>query len=1053
MALAARRGAGALVGRPGEIAAIEQELETARTAFTAVTLEGEPGIGKSRVIAATVELAEARGFTVIAVAADEELRGPFLVARGILGSPRAAAITAGRPAADALSRAMDAVNGRFEAGYESLPREERVLRTYDLAAVAIQGLAEIAPLAIFIDDAHWADEDSFRLLRYVLRTSAGCPIFLLLASRPEEAAELREAVTLVADMERIGVVRRLRLARFTQAETGLLARQLLGGDVEPSTVAMLHAQSEGVPFIAEELVRAYRASALLHQLDGTWSAGPGADRLVPSSVRTLIDRRASRLDGPSKVALAEAAALGRRVSLRDLAALRDRLGEPGDPATLTELLQPAVAAGLIAAESEGAADYTFLHEQVREGATAGIPPARRREVHAAIVELLTSSGEPPPESLASIAQHARAAGDAELAGRYAIEAARASLAANAPEEALRLARLGLGTVAGPEARASLLRVQDDALDSLRQPGERLSGLAELEALADALGDGSLALEAAVRRAATFRRLDDRDRAAELARAARNQAAAAGDRRMELAACLELGQALLNSDLGEGYAPVDSEIDAAGAKEAFERAVAVATELGDDAARAAATRELGVVEMSALRLEFLALVASGQVPEDLSSHPMAVPLTAARMRFQEALELFEQLGDRRGAMVSIISLAYSTWGAEGVLGSARHLEAIRRLNNGLDRLTTESERATAEAQLLYAIHVYASTDGFPDLALVRGAMGHRAARTIGDRELEFATAIGLASVHLQLGDPDEAGTWVDRAAAAAAGSPTPYRSRQLEMARGVLRARQGDTAGLVRHLERAVAIATEQGRSAGRCEALARLALEAARLARQDGNLDLAGQAERAAAEVRALAPSLAGNPPWSLQADAAMLDVAAVRDEPLAPRVEAARQVAAALQARQGHAIHVEIVTPVARTLLASPEPADREAGQAVARFVVGLAAERIADEAVAMRWFESPAQRELVEMAGGVDAARQMIRSTPSAQIQERLPRLELNLDPDELELVRLMMEGRTDAEIATAVGCEEGEVHARLEKVFARMGAPSRSVATLYAFMAGII
>ena len=142
---------------------------------------------------------------------------------------------------------------------------------------------------------------------------------------------------------------------------------------------------------------------------------------------------------------------------------------------------------------------------------------------------------------------------------------------------------------------------------------------------------------------------------------------------------------------------------------------------------------------------------------------------------------------------------------------------------------------------------------------------------------------------------------------------------------------------------------------------------------------------------------------------------------------------------------------------IGQPEATGQEsglrAGQAVARFVVGLAAERIADEAIAMRWFESPAQRELVEMAGGVDAARQMIRSTPSAQIQERLPRLELNLDPDELELVRLMMEGRTDAEIATAVGCEEGEVHARLEKVFARMGAPSRSVATLYAFMAGII
>jgi DNA-binding CsgD family transcriptional regulator len=270
---------------------------------------------------------------------------------------------------------------------------------------------------------------------------------------------------------------------------------------------------------------------------------------------------------------------------------------------------------------------------------------------------------------------------------------------------------------------------------------------------------------------------------------------------------------------------------------------------------------------------------------------------------------------------------------------------------------------------------------------------------------------------------------------------------------MLAARLADRAGLIRHLGRAVAIATEQGRSAARCEALARLAIEAGRLARLENDLDLAAQAERAATEVRALAPSLAGNPPWRLQAEAALLDVAATLDGPAADLVGAARAVANDLAARQGHAIHVEIVTPVARALLAAPDEADRRIGLAAAQSVIGLAAERIADEAVAKRWFESPGQRELVELAGGVDAARAMIRSTPASLLQQRLPKLELDLTTDETELVRLMMEGRTDAEIAAAVGCEEDEVRARLERVFERMGAPSRSVATLYAFMAGII
>jgi DNA-binding CsgD family transcriptional regulator len=270
---------------------------------------------------------------------------------------------------------------------------------------------------------------------------------------------------------------------------------------------------------------------------------------------------------------------------------------------------------------------------------------------------------------------------------------------------------------------------------------------------------------------------------------------------------------------------------------------------------------------------------------------------------------------------------------------------------------------------------------------------------------------------------------------------------------MLRARLGDAEGLIRHVQRAATIAAEQGRAAARCEALARLAVEAAALARESGDGELAGQAERAALEVRALAPSLSGHPIWPLQAEAALLDVAALRDEPLEGRLAAARETAQALAAREGHDIHVDVVVPVARTLLASPNEADRQAGLAAAQYVVGLAAERIADDAVAARWFQSPDQRELVAMAGGVEAARAMIRSTPGSLIQQRLPKLELDLDADDVDLVRLMMEGRTDAEIAAAVGCDEAEVGARLQRVFTQMGAPSRSVATLYAFMAGII
>src|SRR5687768_5026498 len=86
MALYVRRSSGGVVGRRVEQDAIRQELASARAGrLAALTLEGEPGIGKTRLLLAAAEMASVAGFTTIAVTADEELRGPFLLARSIVG--------------------------------------------------------------------------------------------------------------------------------------------------------------------------------------------------------------------------------------------------------------------------------------------------------------------------------------------------------------------------------------------------------------------------------------------------------------------------------------------------------------------------------------------------------------------------------------------------------------------------------------------------------------------------------------------------------------------------------------------------------------------------------------------------------------------------------------------------------------------------------------------------------------------------------------------------------------------------------------------------------
>ncbi len=1063
LAFQMRRVSGAVVGRAAELGAIESEMASSRGGLAAVTLEGEPGIGKTRLLLAATQMAADRGFISVAVSADETLRGPFLLMRSILSSPGATEAAEGTDAEPVLRRALQALSGRGDASLETLPADQKLLRQFDLTALALRALALIRPVALFADDIQWADEDSLRALRYAVRTDAASPIFLLLAMRPEETAVLTEAVNLIADMERIGLIRRLRLDRFTPAETAAFLRQHLGGPVDVNGAATIHAQAEGVPFILEELVRAFRDAGMIQQIDGTWNLAKNADRLAPSAVQTLIQRRAGQLPEDAKVSLSEAAVLGRSFSLRDLQAVKIRLGdrdaEAIDTARLAASMAPAVTAGLLNQHARGApADYSFSHEQVRQFSLAALSPPRRRAIHAAIVHLLTEGGEPSVESLPLLAHHAAEAGDTEQCARYSIDAARAALASHAPEEVLRAVDVALPVTSSPADRVTLLSLRDDALDMLRRPNDRLEGLAELGALVDALGDPHLELNVMLRRAAALRISGEEDRAAELANRVRDLACERGDARAELAACLELGQALVRAELGEGFIVSAAEVDFDAADEAFGRAAELARELGDDPALAAATRELGCIQIGRVRgwfveqvkagahVGFLARIAGGEtLDEVIPTLPIAPNVMAARDQLQNALELFEKLGDRRGVMSSIIALAYLRYGAEIHIGNnaAQRIEEIRNLAQRMRSFSKESERAAADAQMAYGVHVFARAKVIPDLAISRGEEAYWAAKTLGDRSLEFLAAGGTALAHLDLGDVEEAQRWLDLAAQAAAAAPTPLRARRMEMWRGQTRAAAGDAPAMREHFERALDLATDQGRPSARCEVLARLAVEAARLGAERNDEELLTLAERSAEDAKQLLPGFVAHQPWGAYADAALAEVALARGD-LEAAGAAGRAVAAALQEAMREDVYPEMLLPAARAVLAAGEEHEKGMIRGFLQILLAMTAQRTVDEEIRVRWFRGPIGSEWSRLVGQVSADGPVGADGNGALA---------GLDDEERRLLGLLTEGTTTAEMAERVGADEASVRVKLQEMFAKIGASSRGEATAFALREGVL
>ncbi|MDQ3932294.1 MAG: helix-turn-helix transcriptional regulator, partial [Actinomycetota bacterium] len=654
--------------------------------------------------------------------------------------------------------------------------------------------------------------------------------------------------------------------------------------------------------------------------------------------------------------------------------------------------------------------------------------------------------------------------DAERAARFSIEAAKVALAAHAPDEVLRLVDLALPATSAARDRVALLTARDEALGTLRESSERLEGLSELGALAEALDDSQLELEIMLRRAAALRLSGEDQQAVELARHVRRLAEERRDRRGELAAGLELGQGLLGSPLGESFSPTATEVDLEGAEEAYRRACELAEALGDLSALAAATRELGVIEVGRARAWFVALiqrgehvpimrrVAAGEAPDNvLSEYPVAPYVQRATGHYERALALFERLGDRRGVMSTIIAIAYINFGIDIHLqGSAKRIEEIWRLSTRMTSLTRESERARAEGQMLYGAHVFARAKVVPDLALSHGEQAYEAARGLGDRLLEFASAGGVGLAYLDLGEVGEAERWLDRAAVAAAAAPTPLRARQLELWRGTARAVAGDSAGLRQHLERAVSLATDQGRPASRCEALARRALEAARLGAQRRDEELLSLAEHSARDAKALVPLLPGHPVWGAQADAALAGVALARGEG-EEAAEAGRTALATLQAAAQEDFNLEIVLPAARAVVSGGSDEEKQMVKEELRLNLALIAQRILDEDVRVRWFRGPIGRELSRLAGPLEqqaaAGHGAGESSPSAELAGG------ELAKEETRLLWLLIEGRTNHEIALELGVNEDVVARRLTEIYAKMGTSSRAEATAFAFNFNVV
>ena len=1024
-----------VVGRATEQRIIREKLtEPDSTGLRAVILEGEAGIGKTRMLedTATVATSLEEPYWVLEASADEELRGPFLLFRSLLSSPRMSSIAQQAMALEQLDRAQEAIAGRGSGG-EGLSPQEQMLRTFDEVASAMLALTRERPLTLLLDDLQWADDDSIQLIRYLVRTLGSGPIILVISIRPHSDSASGGAGKLIADLDRMDTTRVLRLKRLTRLQTGELLENLLGEPVDDSTVASLHSRSEGVPFFIEEFARAYREAEALQLMDGTWTMTRLSGPTVPSSVQSLIDRRLAQLDDDCRSLLADAGVLGRRFRLADLSQVlaKVRNESPMPEWELAEDLERAVVLGLIIEDPEGSRyDFSFSHDQTRAALLDSSSRQRRRAIHGAIAEILAANGS--IEDLSMLAYHSMKAGDQEKAVDSALRAARAAMDVSAPEESVRLIDATLPAASEPSDRIEMLRVKDDALAVLDRGMDRLANLAEMTALTGAVASENLENEVKLRRASASRSNEDFDLAADLARAVMNSAEASNDPQLELTACLELGQAITRSPIGESYIPlVEIELDEA--QEAYERALELAREIGDRSREADALRELAVIEYGRVKQKAMTAEQEGASKIDILMQGPEM-FAGVKELAEQALHIYEEEGDKRGAMSSLISMAYAHVTDPTARGMAGRLEHVRTLHHSRSREITESQRAMDDAKMLYSIHTYARTNIQPQLALERGREAFNAARSLGDRWLECLAAGGMAMAHLSVGEYEECSAWLDRAAAAARSVASTSMARRLEMWRGEHSAALGNVEEMIDHFERAAELAGHK-RPAGRCEANTALALHGARIGAERGDGELLRRAKEAANEVLAEVRPMSGELPWEPAAHGAL----AVINQAEGDEAAAADEARSALDFHEGETFidsYINALWGAARVLIPSGEP---EAAALTAEVLggFGFVSMSIPDPEIRAKWFNVPPRRELADIVG--------FDFTQTWQDEEAET---VGLSEEELDLLRGLASGTA---LAGRTGIRSKPTE-DVEKLLEKLGVESETEAIEYAIKAGV-
>ncbi|MEU5259232.1 BTAD domain-containing putative transcriptional regulator [Amycolatopsis sp. NPDC021455] len=359
-----------LVGRVEELAVLHRAVAPGFADGSGIVIvEGEPGVGKTRLLEEAATEAERRGALVAwGRCLDDDSTPPMWPWEQAIGTVLDDLPIAARE--KSLSGELRHLVGPRENG----PGDRFGL--FERVVAVIGQVSARRPVVLVIDDLQWADAAALRLFGHLAaRLPRG--VVVIGALRDRAPAHRGELTRTLAAAGRIPGHHRVRLGPLGEDEVAELLRRETGQDPDPEAARTIHARTAGNPFFVRELARS---------LAGRLTAD-AARAGVPSTVHDIVHDRLAGLDHDSRDLLRLAAFIGREVDL-DLLARAAGL----DIATCLDRLEPLDALGLFTPAPDDPFSFRFTHDLVRESVAETTPPSRGSRLRLLIADALGHTG-------------------------------------------------------------------------------------------------------------------------------------------------------------------------------------------------------------------------------------------------------------------------------------------------------------------------------------------------------------------------------------------------------------------------------------------------------------------------------------------------------------------------------------------------------------------------------------------------------------------------------------------------------------------------------------